>query len=68
VEQHEVLWIPREDQLREALGDALVALRQEPEGGWVVTLRGSDGAEREVPAPLAEDALAGALLIHLTRD
>lgn len=68
VEEDEVLWIPREDQLREALGGALGALRQEAEGAWVVSLRGSDGAEREVPAPHAEDALAGALLIHLTRD
>ncbi|MGP9539704.1 hypothetical protein ACT3SP_17015 [Brachybacterium sp. AOP43-C2-M15] len=66
VEQHEALWIPREDQLREALGDAFLALRRAGDGSFAVTLVRRDGAEREVPAPRAEDALAGALLIHLT--
>lgn len=66
VEQHEALWIPREDQLRVALGDAFVALRRASDGSWTVTLREATGDSREVPAPRAEDALAGALLIQLT--
>ena len=66
VEQHEALWLPREDQLREALGEAFVALRRTQDGSFSVTLQGAPGAPREVPAPHAEDALAGALLILLT--
>lgn len=67
VEQHEVVWVPREDQLREVLGEDFLALRRSDEGTFTTTLRTADGAEREVPAPHAEDALAGALLIRLTR-
>lgn len=32
VERHEALWLPREDQLREHLGDRFVALRRTDEG------------------------------------
>ncbi|HLQ80229.1 MAG TPA: hypothetical protein VK122_03970 [Brachybacterium sp.] len=67
VEQHEALWIPREDQLREALGEDFLALRRLEDGSYSVSLRAPDGATRDVPAPHAEDALAGALLIHLSR-
>lgn len=64
VEQHEAVWLPREDQLREALGEAFQALRRE-ESGYVVEL--APPREREsVRAPHAEDALAGALLVLLT--
>ena len=66
VEQDEVVWIPREDQLRDALGEAFRALRRLDDGTFAVTLGGPGATEREVPAPRAEDALAGALLIHLT--
>ncbi|ATG51286.1 hypothetical protein CFK38_06915 [Brachybacterium vulturis] len=66
VEQHEVVWIPREDQLREVLGEDFLALRRADDGTFTVTLRTADAAVREVPAPHAEDALAGALLIRLT--
>ena len=66
VEQHEALWIPREDQLREGLGDAFVALRRTQDGTFTVTVLVAQGVPREVPAPHAEDALAGALLIALT--
>ena len=66
VEQHEVVWIPREDQLREMLGEDFLALHRREDGTFTVTLRGTDGAQREVAAPHAEDALAGALLIRLT--
>lgn len=64
VEQSEALWIPREDQLRDALGAAFAALRRTEAGGYVVELRTGEGP-REVPAPRAEDALAGALLVLL---
>lgn len=66
VEQDEALWIPREDQLRVALGDAFMALRRRDDSTYTVTLRTVAGDDREVPAPRAEEALAGALLIHLT--
>src|SRR5690606_10281490 len=62
VEQDEAVWLPREDQLREALGAAFSALRRREDGGFVVELRVGDGELREVAAPKAEDALAGALL------
>jgi hypothetical protein len=32
IERHEALWLPREDQLREALGDAFVSLVRLPDG------------------------------------
>lgn len=72
VEQHEALWIPREDQLREALGEAFVALRRQDEV-YIVSFSPAPGAtaapedsHREVRAPSVEDAYAGALLVHLT--
>ena len=65
VEQDEAVWLPREDQLREALGAAFSALRRREDGGFVVELRDGNGELREVAAPKAEDALAGALLVHL---
>jgi hypothetical protein len=34
--EHEVVWLPREEQLRAMLGDAFVGLRPTP-GGFVVT-------------------------------
>lgn len=66
VEQHEALWMPREDQLREALGEGFVALRRTQDGTFTVSVLGAAGTPRDVPAPHAEDALAGALLILLT--
>lgn len=66
VEQHEALWIPREDQLRAALGGSFRALRRLEDDTFTVTLLTAEGTDREVPAPRAEEALAGALLIHLT--
>jgi len=47
VQQREALWLPREDQLRELLGGAFVALRSTP-GGWVVVVAGSRGEERHI--------------------
>lgn len=67
IEQHEALWIPREGQLRTALGTAFRALRREDDGVFTVVLSPADGEQpREVRAPHAEDAYAGALLVHLT--
>lgn len=66
VEEREVVWIPREDQLRAVLADDFLALRRLEDATFSVTLRTADGALREIPAPHAEDALAGALLIRLT--
>lgn len=66
IERHEAVWIPREDQLREALGERFSTLRREGEV-HVVTVRVPEG-EREVRAPSAEDAYAGALLVVLTDD
>lgn len=66
VEREGAIWVPREDQLRAALGAAFRALRREEDGAFVVTVLPAGGAEREVRAPHAEDALAGALLVHLT--
>lgn len=66
VEQEDALWVPREDQLRRALGEHFIALRREADGSFTASLRTADGTGRDVPAPNAEDALAGALLVHLT--
>lgn len=67
IEQHEALWIPREDQLRRALGTAFRALRLGDDGVFTVIVSSADGVEpQEIRAPHAEDAYAGALLVHLT--
>ena len=61
-------WPPREAQLREALGETFRALRRGSDGGFVVEFAAgaSQFGSQEVRAPRAEDALAGALLVHLT--
>lgn len=64
VQQHETIWLPREDQLRAALGDVFRELQREADGTFVVRWAEGD-AVREVRAPHAEDAYAGALLVHL---
>lgn len=67
VEQREAIWIPREDQLRAALGASFHSLHRAADGAHVVALSPTDGTQpREVRAPHAEDAYAGALLILLT--
>ncbi len=60
----EALWMPREDQLREALGDAFVSLRRHPHG-WAVRLDLPDDTTTEVVAGTAVDALGTAVLAHL---
>lgn len=66
IQQEEAIWIPREDQLRDALGEQFVALRREEDDAFVVEVRPGGGKKRDVRAPRAEDAYAGALLVHLT--
>ncbi len=63
VEQAETVWLPREAQLREALGQALLSLVRTDEG-WRCTTR-LDGGLAEVDAPTADQAYAKALLAQL---
>jgi hypothetical protein len=62
IEVDEAIWIPREHQLRERLGDAFYRLDRVGDAYRVVTLR--DGDRREFPARSAEAAYGEALL-HL---
>jgi len=67
IEQQEAIWIPREEQLREALGPAFRSLERREDGHHTVRFcAGTEAAEHEVSAPAAEDAYAGALLVALT--
>ena len=64
VERDKVVWLPREDQLRDLLGDAFVSLEQ-LEGGYAVTVRGQDdNLERHVDID-AERAYARAVVAGL---
>ena len=60
IEQEEVVWLPREDQLRTLLGSAFVTLEGIP-GGFAVTVRHEGREERHVDLA-AETAYARALL------
>jgi hypothetical protein len=62
VERHEALWIPREDQLRELLGDAFAALRRTADG-YVCDL--ADGSATTSTTP--DDAYALGVLHVLGR-
>ncbi len=61
--QREVVWLPREDQLRSLLRDGFVSLAATP-GGFVVTLRRGGVEERHIDLDV-EDAYARALLATL---
>ena len=61
VDLDQALWLPREDQLRELLGDRLVRLEPR-EDGWSVAHRADDGTVGEVFDADAECAYARALL------
>lgn len=63
LEQDATLWLPREDQLRGALGAAFVRLERTDLGWAVVTTSG--GAESRTEHPDPEDAYATALLALL---
>ncbi|GAA2483820.1 pilus assembly protein CpaE [Terrabacter carboxydivorans] len=64
VEQEKVVWLPREDQLRDLLGEAFVSL-ESLEGGYAVSCRGLDGAVERHADIDAERAYARALLARL---
>jgi hypothetical protein len=66
VEQDDVLWLPREAQLREQLGEAFGRLEAVP-GGFVVAIDGVEGTEERHVDLDAECAYARALLAVLAR-
>ena len=61
VESDEVVWLPREDQLRELLGDYFLSL-DSSSGGYVVTVSGPGRAYHTEPEADAADAYARAPL------
>jgi hypothetical protein len=62
VERHEALWLPREDQLRDLLGDSFVALHRDATG-FRCELRGAPDAH----GATAAEAYARGLLADLLR-
>jgi hypothetical protein len=65
VEQDKAIWLPREDQLRDLLGDAFVTLEQ-LDGGCAVSMRRADGSLERHADIEAERAYARALLASLS--
>lgn len=61
VQVGEVVWLPREDQLRERLETHFMSLDAGPDG-YVVTVSGPGRAYHTAPEPDAADAYARALL------
>lgn len=61
VQAGEVVWLPREDQLRDRLGAHFLSLDAGPDG-YVVTLSGPGRAYHTAPEPAVADAYARALL------
>ena len=64
IEASEVVWLPREDQLRGLLGASFVSLEAVP-GGFVVTARSAGGQPVRHVDTEAERALARAVLASL---
>jgi hypothetical protein len=64
LQQAEVLWLPREDQLRALLGDHFVRLEAVP-GGFAVVVRDTTGTEHRHLDLDAERAYARAVLAVL---
>ena len=64
VESDQVVWMPREDQLREMLGDYFLSLDSSA-GGFVVTVSGPDKAHHTETTLEAADAYAHAVLYVL---
>lgn len=65
VEADVVVWLPREEQLRELVGGWFLSLDATPEG-FVVTVSGPDRAHHTDPEPVAADAYGRALLYVLS--
>ncbi|PFG20237.1 pilus assembly protein CpaE [Serinibacter salmoneus] len=63
----DTLWLPREDQLRELLGETFVALTRDGTAYQVHTHDAVDGEARAYTAAAPADAYADALL-HLLRE
>ena len=61
VQVGQVVWLPREDQLRTMLGDYFLSMDAGPDG-FVVALSGPGHAMHTPPEPEAADAYARALL------
>jgi hypothetical protein len=61
VESDEVIWLPRESQLRELLGDYFLSLDATADG-FVVTVSGPGRAHHTEPQQCADDAYARALI------
>jgi hypothetical protein len=61
VEYSEVVWLPREDQLRQLIGDHFLSLDRSSDG-FVVTVSGPGHAQHTPAESQAEDAYARALL------
>jgi hypothetical protein len=70
VAKDDVLWLPREDQLRELLGATFVSLERAGDAAgdvWVVRTRAYDGSAAEFAAAGASDAYALAVLALVER-
>lgn len=65
VEADAVIWLPREDQLRELIGAWFLSLDASPEG-HVVTVSGPGRAHHTDPEPIVADAYGRALLYVLS--
>ncbi|MDX6322671.1 MAG: hypothetical protein QOF52_2529 [Propionibacteriaceae bacterium] len=66
VESGEVVWLPREEQLRQMLGEHFLSL-DSSRAGFVVTVSGPNKAYHTPPQPEADDAYGIALLYVLTQ-
>jgi hypothetical protein len=67
VEYDGVVWLPREEQLRDLLGRFFLSLDHSADG-FVVTVSGPGRAFHTEPEPVAADAYARALLYVLSED
>ena len=67
VASDDVVWLPREDQLRELLAGYFLSLDASP-GGFVVTVSGPGRAHHTEPEQTAADAYALALLYVCSHD
>ena len=65
VQQSDVVWLPREEQLRELLGDAFRSMQATP-GGFIVAIEVDGREERHIDID-AECAYARAVLATLGR-